>query len=111
MITDIELKELDTLLLNRDISNSRKNLVDFTSTTLDGFECEDFHLQYYNLLDVITPLDDLLGEFQPKLSKEDSYFVKEFVLWALSEYKQLNKNRFTEGIQFKDLYSSFIQDL
>jgi len=79
----------------------------------NGFELLDNlrNKEYYNLLDVITPLDDLLGEFQPKLSKEDSYLVKEFVLWALSEYKQLNKNRFTEGIQFKDLYSSFIQGL
>ena len=66
---------------------------------------------YKNLLDTVHPLDDLLGEFQPKLSKEDSYFVKEFVLWALVEYKQLSKYRFTEGIQFKDPYGSFISGI
>ncbi|TYB77158.1 magnesium chelatase [Bizionia myxarmorum] len=67
--------------------------------------------EYKALLESVTPLDDLLGEHQPNLSKEESYFVKEFVLWALVEHKQLSKYRFTEGIQFKDPYSSFINDL
>ena len=60
---------------------------------------------------MVAPLDDLLAEHQPKLTKQDSYFVKEFVLWALVEYKQLNKNRFTEGIKFKDLYSGFLNGI
>jgi magnesium chelatase subunit I len=37
--------------------------------------------------------------------------VKEFVLWALVEYKQLSKYRFAEGIQFKDPYGSFISGI
>ena len=67
--------------------------------------------KYKSLLDAISPLDDLLGKHQPKLAKEDSYFVKEFVLWALVEYKQLSKYRFTEGTQFKDPYGSFISGI
>jgi len=66
---------------------------------------------YKSLLESVTPLDDLLGEHQPKLSKKESYFVKEFVLWALVEHKLLSKYRFTEGLQFKDPYGSFISDL
>jgi len=79
----------------------------------EGFELlDDFRdKEYKNMLDAISPLDDLLAEYQTNLKKEDSYFVKEFVLWALVEYKQLSKYRFTEGIQFKDPYGSFINDI
>ena len=79
----------------------------------DGFELLDDvrDKTYKSMLDGITPLDDLLGEYQPKLRKEDSYFVKEFVLWGLSEYKQLSKHRFSEGIQFQDPYGSFISGI
>ena len=79
----------------------------------EGFELLDDYKdkEYKTMLDGISPLDDLLGEYQSKLKKIDSYFVKEFVLWALVEFKQLSKYRFTEGIQFKDPYGSFISDL
>ena len=79
----------------------------------DGFEILDDlrDKEYKALLDAVSPLDDLLSEFQPNLKKEESYFVKEFVLWALVENKQLSKFRFTEGIQFKDPYGSFISGL
>lgn len=79
----------------------------------DGFELMDDlrDKEYKAILDAISPLDDLLGEYQPGLKKAESYFVKEFVLWALVEYKQLSKFRFTEGIQFKDPYGSFISGI
>ncbi|WP_298903308.1 sigma 54-interacting transcriptional regulator [uncultured Psychroserpens sp.] len=79
----------------------------------DGFEILDDlrDKEYKALLDGISPLDDLLGQYQPKLRKEDSYFVKEFVLWALVEFKLLSKYRFTEGIQFKDPYGSYIRGI
>ncbi len=79
----------------------------------EGFELLDSlrDKEYKALLDAVSPLDDLLGKHQPKLTKQESYFVKEFVLWALVEYKQLSKYRFTEGIQFKDPYGSFISGL
>ncbi|MEL0457165.1 magnesium chelatase [Flavobacteriaceae bacterium SZ-1-7] len=79
----------------------------------EGFELlDDLHdKEYKNLLSAISPLDDLLGKYQPKLSKQDSYFVKEFVLWALVEFKLLSKFRFSEGVQFKDPYGSFISGI
>lgn len=79
----------------------------------DGFEILDDlrDKEYKALLDSVSPLDDLLGEYQPNLKQEESYFVKEFVLWALVEFKQLSKYRFTEGIQFKDPYGSYISGL
>lgn len=79
----------------------------------DGFELLDDLTDeaYKNQLDSIAPLNDLLKAYQPNLPKDDSYFVKEFVLWALVEFKQLNKFRFSEGIQFKDPYGSFISGI
>jgi len=79
----------------------------------DGFELLDDlrDKEYKDLLDAISPLDDFLAEHHPKLKKEESYFVKEFVLWALVEFKQLSKFRFTEGIQFQDPYGSYISGI
>lgn len=79
----------------------------------DGFELLDDlrDKEYKSLLEAVSPLDDLIAKYQSNLSKEDSYFMKEFVLWALVEYKQLSKYRFTKGIQFKDPYGSFISGI
>ena len=68
-------------------------------------------LQYKNELDKVTPLDHFLREFQPNMNMADAYFVKEFVLWALVEFKKLSKFRFEEGTQFKDPYGNFISGL
>jgi magnesium chelatase subunit I len=79
----------------------------------EGFELLDDlkDKDYKNLINAISPLDDLLAKYQPNLSNQDCYFVKEFVLWALVEFKVLSKHRFTEGIQFKDPYGSFISGI
>jgi len=88
-------------------------IVSWFFNNIDEFELLDDlrDKEYKMLLESVSPLDDLLGEHQPKLSKKESYFVKEFVLWALVEHKLLSKYRFTEGLQFKDPYGSFISDL
>ncbi len=67
--------------------------------------------QYKEKLDSIVPLNTLIEEYQPELDKSDSYFMKEFLLWGLVEYKKLSKYRLSEGFRFKDLYGSYIQDL
>ena len=73
---------------------------------------EDFNNQQYkNELDKIGPLDDFLQEHQPNMNKADAYFVKEFLLWGLVEFKKLSKYRFAEGTQFKDPYGNFINGL
>lgn len=78
-----------------------------------GFEllddCSD--QDYKDILDSIPPLDILVKKYQPQLAKEESYFMKEFVLWALVEYKKLSKDRISEGYQFKDIYGSYISKL
>ncbi|WP_025740061.1 MoxR family ATPase [Aquimarina pacifica] len=66
---------------------------------------------YKEKLDSIAPLNDLIKEYQSDINSEDSYFMKEFLLWGLVEYKKLSKYRLSEGFQFKDLYGSYIRDL
>lgn len=89
-----------------------KDLIDwfFTET---GFELLDdaTDAEYRRQLDAIPPLDNLVRKYLPELGDDDIYFMKEFVLWGLAEYNKLNRDRFTEGYQFKDLYGSYISKL
>ncbi|MEX0315768.1 MAG: magnesium chelatase, partial [Allomuricauda sp.] len=79
----------------------------------EGFDLldEDNDQEYWNKLDSISPLKELLEEYHPSLAKEDSYFMKELLLWGLVAHKKLSKHRFTQGYQFKDLYGSYIRGL
>ncbi|MFT6749219.1 MAG: magnesium chelatase subunit I, partial [Flavobacterium sp.] len=79
---------------------------------------EDFELldeftevEYKNELNKVTPLNDFLEKQQPNMNEADAYFVKEFILWGLVEFKKLSKYRHEEGTQFKDPYGSFISGL
>jgi magnesium chelatase subunit I len=79
----------------------------------DDFELlEDFtDAEYKNELNKITPIDAFLKEHQPNINTKDTYFVKEFLLWGMVEFKKLSKFRFAEGTQFKDPYGNFISGL
>ena len=100
-------------LKKQDKETPYDDLVSWFFNQKEGFELLDElrDKEYQRLLDAVSPLDDLLGEYQPNLAKQDSYFVKEFVLWALVEFKQLSKHRFTEGVQFKDPYNTYISGI
>ncbi len=100
-------------LQRQDQETPYDHLVSWFFNQEDGVELLDDlrDKQYQSVLSNITPLDDLLGEYLPALKQEDSFFVKEFVLWALVEYKLLSKQRFAESTQFKDPYGSFISGI
>ena len=104
-----EIKKLE----KQDEEESYDSIVSWFFNTDKDFELLlDFKEEdYKNELDKINPLHDFILEHQPNVVKEDIYFVKEFVLWALVEYKKLSKQRFTEGTQFKDPYGSYISGL
>jgi len=55
-------------------------------------------------LNDIKPLNDLIKKYQPDCAKEDTLFLKEFVLWALAEHQKLGKERLTDGFKFNDLF-------
>ncbi|WP_108869941.1 sigma 54-interacting transcriptional regulator [Aquimarina aquimarini] len=78
-----------------------------------GFELLDdlSDKEYKEKLDQITPLKKLIDKYQPDIKEEDRYFVMEFLLWGLVEYKKLSKHRLSEGFSFKDLYGSYINGL
>ncbi len=79
----------------------------------EGFELlDDFtDEEYKRTLDSVPGLQQLIKQYQPDFPKEDTYFLKEILLWGLVAHKKLSKHRFTEGYQFKDLYGSFISGL
>ena len=78
-----------------------------------GFELLDDATdeEYKSILDSITPLSVLIKKYQPQIAKEDVYFMKEFVLWALVEYDKLSKDRISQGYQFSDIYRNYINKL
>ena len=82
------------------------------------FEESDFELldtfsdaEYKKKLDSIRPLQNLIDKYQPEVTKEDTYFLKEVVLWALAQSKKLSKFSLGNGLHFRDLYGSYIRDL
>jgi magnesium chelatase subunit I len=88
-------------------------IISWFFNTEEDFELLDDHTeeQYKAELDKVKPLDQFIKEQQPNMNEADTYFMKEFVLWALVEFKKLSKYRFAEGTQFKDPYGSFISGL
>lgn len=81
--------------------------------TESGFELLDdcSEEEYKSILDEIIPLDKLIKKYHPQLDKKDSYFMKEFVLWGLVEFKKLSKDRISDGYQYKDVLGSYISRL
>ena len=79
----------------------------------DGIELMDDFTdeEYKRALDSIPALNQLLKDHQPDYDAKDVYFLKELLLWGLVSHKKLNKQRFTDGFEFKDLYSSFLKDI
>ena len=79
----------------------------------EGFELMDDFTdeEYKRALDGIPALNQLIKDHQPDYAEKDVYFLKELLLWGLVSYKKLNKQRFTDGFEFKDLYSSFLKGI
>ena len=74
---------------------------------LDSLSDDEYKLQ----LDRIEPLDELLEKYVLDIPEKDIYFFKEFVLWALVEYRKLSKYYMSDGLRFKDVYGGYISDL
>ncbi|GAA3515933.1 magnesium chelatase [Aquimarina addita] len=78
-----------------------------------GFELlEDIvDSEYTEKLDSIPPLNDLIKTYHKELNANETYFMKEFLLWGLVEHQKLSKYRMSEGFRFNDLYGSYISGL
>jgi len=67
--------------------------------------------EYKQALKQIAPLAELVRDQMPELSDKDLPFVEELVLWALVEYKKLNRKRIETGFEFKDNYGAYLSNL
>jgi len=67
--------------------------------------------EYNQALKQIAPLAELVRDHMPELSDKDLPFVEELVLWALAEYKKLNRKRIETGFEFKDNYGAYLSNL
>ncbi len=78
----------------------------------NGFELPEntTDAEYAKLLAGIPPLAALVNKYQPNYAKEEITFLKEFVLWGLTEYSKLNKERINSGFEFKDLFDSYLSN-
>lgn len=57
----------------------------------------------------IQPLEDLVKEYNPTISKEDLPIFKEFLLWGLEYHKKLNLEKAKDGYQFKDTLADYLK--
>ena len=67
--------------------------------------------EYKKKLLSIEPLNKLLKEYHPEALKEDIYFLNEFVLWGLVQFKKLSKVEYSEGIEIQDPYGDYIKNI
>ena len=67
--------------------------------------------EYQKKLLSIEPLNNLLKEYHPEALKEDIYFLNEFVLWGLVQFKKLSKVEYSEGIEIQDPYGDYIKNI
>lgn len=52
-----------------------------------------------------------LNEFVSKHTSENEYFYKELILWNLCIFQKIDKNKITNGYQFKDMLSDYLKNL
>ena len=67
--------------------------------------------EYQKKLLSIEPLNKLLKEYHPEVLKEDIYFLNEFILWGLVQFKKLSKVEYSEGIEIQDPYGDYIKNI
>ena len=66
---------------------------------------------YFEKLNSIDPLSNLILKYQPNVSAEDQAFMKEFILWGLVQFKKLSMNNYSYGVQIQDPYGNYIQNM
>jgi magnesium chelatase subunit I len=68
------------------------------------------NLEYENTLIKIPKLKDIVQNYFPKVDKNSLLLYMEFLLYGLSEYSLLSKFKLENGIQFKDMLSSMLNN-
>lgn len=63
---------------------------------------------YASALSVVEGLEELVKKHLPNAKGADKYVMMEFALHGLAEHSLLSKNKLTNGVSFKDLFSSLL---
>ncbi len=63
---------------------------------------------YISALTIIDGLEDLVSKYHPKARGAERYALMEFALHGMAEHSLLSKNKLIEGVTFKDLFGSLL---
>jgi magnesium chelatase subunit I len=94
----------------KQVSPYQKLLDWFAENNVVDMMVHDDEKTYRKILDTIEPLEELVNQYSPNLSKNEKYVMKEFVLHGLAEHSQIGKAFLEKQIQFKDLFGSMFSN-
>lgn len=63
---------------------------------------------YSSALNIVDGLAELVSKYHPKLKGIEKITLMEFALHGLAEHSLLSKNKLIEGVSFKDLFGSLM---
>jgi magnesium chelatase subunit I len=63
---------------------------------------------YISALTIVDGLEELVGKYHPEARGAEKYALMEFALHGLAEHSLLSKNKLIEGVSFKDLFGSLL---
>ena len=63
------------------------------------------------MINEINELNNLVKRYCKNIDIKDHYFIKEILLWGLTSFKKLTKNRMQDGIEFKDSLGNYLRNL
>ena len=63
---------------------------------------------YSSALTIVDGLEDLVKKYHPNVKGADKFVLMEFALHGLAEHSLLSKNKLIDGVTFKDLFGSLL---
>ena len=63
---------------------------------------------YTSALSIVEGLSELVAKYHPNVTGDEKFVLMEFALHGLAEHSLLSKNRLLEGVSFKDLFGSLL---
>ena len=104
--------EISKLEKPNEVSPYDKLLSWFVDNGAELFIGDEFtNKEYQDSIDEINPLNELIKKYCKEIKADDVSFLKEVLLWGLSSFKKLSKNRMLDGIEFKDSLGSYLKNL
>jgi magnesium chelatase subunit I len=81
---------------------SQNNIIDLLNSENDKV--------YSSALSLIDGLEELVAKHHPKIIGTEKLALMEFALHGMAEHSLLSKNKLVEGISFKDLFGSLMNE-